>query len=105
MVLKYTCKNNFYKTGTTRKYFIIKIMRISKWLNAGCIVFLLVLASSSCKKMTDEHNAVTNSDLNNSLYEKISNTPELSLFAGYLSQTGYDKLLSASGNYTVFCPG
>ncbi|TMI64543.1 MAG: fasciclin domain-containing protein [Bacteroidetes bacterium] len=79
-------------------------MRISKWLNAGSIVFVLILASSSCKKMTDEHNAITNSDLENSLYEKISNTPELSLFASYLNQTGYDKLLSASGNYTVFAP-
>jgi len=78
-------------------------MQISKWLTRGSAVLSAMLVIS-CSKMTDDHNAINNNDLKNSLFEKISNTPDLSLFAGYLKQTGYDKILSASGNYTVFAP-
>jgi len=80
-----------------------KNMQISKWFVRGGVLLMSTLVIS-CSKMTDEHNAINNNDLKNSLFEKISNTPDLSLFTGYLKQTGYDKLLSASGNYTVFAP-
>ena len=76
---------------------------MSKWLKWSGILFGVILVTN-CTKQTDEHNAIIDEDLKNSLFEKINNTPDLSVFAGYLRQTGYDKILSASGNYTVFAP-
>jgi len=78
-------------------------MQISKWFVRGGVLLMSTLVIS-CSKLTDEHNAIDNYDLKNSLYEKILNTPELSVFAEYLKQTGYYRILRASGNYTVFAP-
>lgn len=77
-------------------------MRIhfGKWL-------LLLAAGSllnSCKKMTAEHNALSDPALGKNLMELISETPDLSSFAGYLRQTGLDKELASSKSYTVFAP-
>lgn len=63
-----------------------------------------VMLFAGCKKLTDEHNALLTPANGESLYQQISNTPGLSRFAAYLRQTGYDQLLSRSGNYTVFAP-
>ena len=57
-----------------------------------------------CKKLTDGHNAVTDDSLKKNLVELINSNPELSTFAKYLVQTGYDKVISSSKTYTVFAP-
>lgn len=79
------------------------IVQLKRWKQWGGIA-LSSLIICSCTKMTDDHNAINNDELKNNLFEKISNTPDLSMFADYLKKTGYDKLLSSSGNYTVFAP-
>jgi len=63
-----------------------------------------LLVFSGCKKQTEEHNAIRDSALQQSLLEMINADANLSVFAGYLKQTGYDTVLSSSQNYTVFAP-
>lgn len=73
----------------------------------GKMIVLLVLAGlvlNGCKKMTSEHNTVNDPSLKKNLMELISETPELSSFAGYLKQTGLDKELISSKSFTVFAP-
>lgn len=62
------------------------------------------LALAGCKKMTDEHNAVTDPQLGKNLMDLINENPDLSSFAGYLKQTGLDKELISSKSFTVFAP-
>jgi uncharacterized surface protein with fasciclin (FAS1) repeats len=66
---------------------------------------IVVIFAAGCKKMTDEHNAVTDPSLKKNLLELIDENPDLATFAGLLRQTGYDKQLIASKGYTVFAPG
>ena len=69
-------------------------------LSAG----VLILFFTGCKKLTDEHNAITDGALNNNLSQLVGSNPNLSIFAGYLKQTGLDSVVSSSRNYTVFAP-
>lgn len=62
------------------------------------------LLFTGCQKTTDERNAVTDPSLQQNLMELISAQADLSTFAGYLTQTGYDKVISSSRTYTVFAP-
>lgn len=59
---------------------------------------------NSCKKATEDHNAITDSALNNNLMELINGNTQVSTFAKYLTQTGYDKIIASSKGYTVFAP-
>lgn len=67
-------------------------------------VSMSVLLFYGCTKLTEEHNAVTDDSLKKTLTEVISSNSELSTFSKYLVQTGYDKVISSSKNYTVFAP-
>jgi uncharacterized surface protein with fasciclin (FAS1) repeats len=70
------------------------------------ILFAGALASmglSGCKKW-DDHNAITDEALTNTLFEQISADTSLSRFTELLSKSGYDKLLSSSKTYTVYAP-
>ncbi|HEX7844223.1 MAG TPA: fasciclin domain-containing protein [Chitinophagaceae bacterium] len=67
-------------------------------------VSLIAIVMFGCQKMTDEHNDVTDGSLNKNLMELIEENADLSSFAGYLRQTGYDKELASSKSYTVFAP-
>ena len=62
-------------------------MQIRKWVYGISIVAGL-MASFSCSKLTDEHNEFDNDDLKNSLYTKILNEPDLSLFVNTESVPG-----------------
>lgn len=76
-------------------------------INFRHTVFLsafLVLLAAGCKKMTDEHNEVTDPSLKQNLMQLIDANPSLTTFAGLLRQTGFDKDLLSSKNYTVFAP-
>lgn len=69
------------------------------------IVFIAVtlgLSFSSCQKMTDEHNQITDGALEKNLMRTIIDNPDLLKFAEILQETGYDKELSSSRSYTVF---
>jgi uncharacterized surface protein with fasciclin (FAS1) repeats len=76
----------------------------SRFWKFAFIALATSLFSAGCKKMTDEHNAITDDALNKNLMQLIEENTELSTFAGYLKQTGYDKELISSKNYTVFAP-
>lgn len=78
-------------------------MRINFRQTVFLSAFIVVLVAG-CKKMTEEHNAVTDPALNQNLMELIDENSSLSTFAGLLRQTGYDKDLVSSKNYTVFAP-
>ncbi len=67
-------------------------------------VSMSLLLFYGCTKLTEDHNAVTDDSLNKTLADVISSDAELSTFAKYLVQTGYDKVISSSKNYTVFAP-
>lgn len=70
-------------------------------------VFAMLAAAigfTGCQKATDEQNAVTDPSLKKNLMELISEQSDLSTFAGYLTQTGYDKVIASSRTYTVFAP-
>jgi uncharacterized surface protein with fasciclin (FAS1) repeats len=78
-------------------------MRIRFWKSLF-VSALAVMLIAGCNKMTDEHNEVTDGALKKNLMELISENPDLSFFAQYLRQTGYDKELASSKSFTVFAP-
>jgi len=68
--------------------------------------FLLLVISCislSCEKW-DDRISLTDAALGRNLLEQISSQPDLSKFQELLVKSGYDKLISASQNYTVFAP-
>lgn len=67
------------------------------------VALIAVTGTWSCKKW-DEHNAVNQQALNETLLEQINKNASLSKFSEYLTKTGLDKVLSSSKNYTVFAP-
>lgn len=64
----------------------------------------MAVVIAGCKKTWDERNAVDLPQLDQTLFEYISADPSLSTFAGYLTKTGYDKVLSSSKSFTVWAP-
>jgi len=64
----------------------------------------IILLTTGCKKMTDEHNEVTDPALGKNLMDLIDGNQNLTTFAGYLRQTGYDKELKSAKSFTVFSP-
>jgi hypothetical protein len=69
-----------------------------------CFMLLSGMLLSACKKVWDDHNAITNQALNKTLLQQISETPELSSFNNVLAKTGYDKVLASSNSFTVWAP-
>lgn len=57
----------------------------------------------SCKRW-DDHIALDDAQLNETLMQQIDARPELSTFDSYLKKTGMDKVISASKEYTVWAP-
>lgn len=79
------------------------MMRRYKWFSSLATA-LVILLLNGCSKMTDDHNSVTDPSLNKNLLELINGNPQLSTFAKYLTQTGYDQVIASSKDYTVFAP-
>jgi len=67
------------------------------------VALIAVTGTWSCKKW-DEHNAVKQQSLDETLLDQINKNASLSKFSEYLAKTGLDKVLSSSKNYTVFAP-
>jgi uncharacterized surface protein with fasciclin (FAS1) repeats len=70
---------------------------------AVMMVFILVVLSS-CKDKWEDHNALKHNVLAESLDHLIAGNSALSVFAGYLKETGYDKVLESSKTFTVWAP-
>ncbi|AXY75951.1 fasciclin domain-containing protein [Paraflavitalea soli] len=69
---------------------------------------LLTLATaglllSACKKW-DDHNAITDANVDKDLFTQISENTNLSKFTELLIKTGYDKVIASSKTFTVFAP-
>ncbi|WP_158637297.1 fasciclin domain-containing protein [Lacibacter cauensis] len=79
----------------------MKIRQTSLLLLAGLFSLQLL---SSCSKIKDERNDVTDPALQQTLLDLVSANPQLSTFKEYLVKTGYDKIIRSSRNYTVFAP-
>jgi hypothetical protein len=79
-------------------------MKSRIWIIA-CALMTAGIFGSGCKKSIDDQTAVTDPSLNKNLMELISAKADLSTFAGYLKQTGYDAVIASSRTYTVFAPG
>ncbi|UYQ94042.1 fasciclin domain-containing protein [Chitinophaga horti] len=60
-------------------------------------------AVTGCEKW-DEHNALNDASLSNTLLAQIQSEASLSKFAELLAKSGYDKVLSSSKTFTVFAP-
>ena len=67
-------------------------------------VSIMLTMLLGCSKINDTRNDITDTSLKQNLFELINANPDLSSFAKYLVQTGYDKVISSSKNYTVFAP-
>jgi uncharacterized surface protein with fasciclin (FAS1) repeats len=68
-------------------------------LLAACIA-----VTGLCCKKWDDHVAVNEQPLNQTLQEYINTQPNLSKFSEYLVKTGLDKVIGSSKNYTVWAP-
>ncbi len=69
------------------------------------VLFIIacVLFAFSCKKW-DNYNATTDAALGSNLLNTINQNSDLSIFAGVLVKTGYDKIIASSKTYTVWAP-
>ena len=67
------------------------------------LLLIISCALFSCEKWEDRV-TLTNESLGRNLLEQISTQSDLSKFQELLVKSGYDKLISASQNYTVFAP-
>lgn len=65
---------------------------------------VLLLIVTGCNKLNDDRNTIADESLQMNLFEMISANAQLSTFAAFLKQTGYDKVISSSKSYTVFAP-
>ncbi len=57
-----------------------------------------------CNKVKEDHSVITDESLKITLFELVNSNADLSTFAKYLVQTGYDKVLSSSKSFTVYAP-
>ncbi len=65
---------------------------------------VVLLGLIGCKDPWDEHVKLNDGIVTDNLFELINKTPELSVFAGYLSTSGLGTEISTSKTYTVWAP-
>lgn len=69
------------------------------------LLFLVtVLVLSGCNDKWDDHNKILDPSLKENLLTVIQGNSNLSAFAGYLAETGYDEVISSSKMFTVWAP-
>lgn len=70
------------------------------------VVCLLVVfvAHYGCSDNLEDHVAVTDERLKNSLTQRIAENPDLSEFSAFLEESGYDMVLNQSKSFTVWAP-
>lgn len=79
-------------------------MKILNKLRTVLCLLCVCLGFYACTDSLDEHVAITDSKLTNSLTEKIAQNADLSEFSALLEETGYDEILNQSKSYTVWVP-
>jgi len=62
------------------------------------------LILSGCKDNWEDHNKVQDPVLSENLLLEIQKNPDLSTFAEYLKETGYDEVVASSKTFTVWAP-
>ncbi len=69
-------------------------------------LFLLsaVLLTAGCRKMTEDHVAVTDPALDKNVLELLGSQTRYSTFNRFLAYTDYDDVLASSKTFTVFAP-
>jgi len=68
------------------------------------MLLFAALVFAGCKKQWDQRDAIVDQQLNVNLFQQIQANGNLSVFAGYLTKIGFDKVLAGSKTYTVFAP-
>jgi uncharacterized surface protein with fasciclin (FAS1) repeats len=63
-----------------------------------------VLVFSGCNDKWEDHNKIQDPVLAENLFLEIQKNPDLSTFAGYLKETGYDKVIASSKTFTIWAP-
>ena len=64
----------------------------------------IVLFFSGCKDKWEDHNKIQDPVLADNLLLAIQNNPDLSTFAEYLKETGYDEVIASSKTFTIWAP-
>jgi uncharacterized surface protein with fasciclin (FAS1) repeats len=70
----------------------------------GFVLLTSVLLFAGCRKMTEDHVAVTDPALDKNLLELVGSQAKYSTFARYLAYTDYDDVLASSKTFTLFAP-
>jgi hypothetical protein len=97
-------KNYINNIKMKRAYFKTHFRMKFSPKNMALMMILILAVFTSCKDKWEEHNALKQSVLAESLDHLIAGNSALSVFAGYLKQTGYDKVLESSKTFTVWAP-
>lgn len=66
-------------------------------------LFIAILFAS-CKDKWEDHNKIQDPVLAENLLLEIQKNPDLSTFAEYLKQTGYDEVVASSKTFTIWAP-
>ena len=80
------------------------MMFLKNSVNRLLLIVALLAAFAGCSKKWDDHDATTDPALGKNLSEAIAGTANLGKFNELLVKSGYDKVISASKNYTVWAP-
>ena len=77
---------------------------MKKYIINTISILVVAFSLNACKDVMDEHTEIVNVDNTIDVFQKLSAQANLSRFADYVRSTGYDKVLSAAQNYTVWAP-
>lgn len=75
--------------------------KTSKYIS---LLTLLAVIFTACKKQWDQRDKITDQQLNVTVMQQLKANPDLSVFASYVTQAGYDTLLNSTKTYTVWAP-
>jgi len=65
---------------------------------------LIGILFASCNDKWEDHNKIQDPVLSENLLLEIQKNPDLSTFAEYLKETGYDEVVASSKTFTVWAP-
>lgn len=99
---KYTTEPNLYPRKLHNR--IWKPLLIMLHIRKLFIGFIFLAALASCTDKWDEHIRLRDGVVRDNLMEILSNDPDLKVFAGLLSEAGWEDELSSSKLYTVWAP-
>jgi uncharacterized surface protein with fasciclin (FAS1) repeats len=97
---------NYKMNSEIKNIFMMKKRNSILFFASFIAVLSVAFIFSGCNKDKewDEHYNKTDQRLNDNLLTLLKADPDLSIFVGYLQDTGYDSLLTYSQSYTVWAP-